>query len=118
MNVEIPLGLFFMVIIGTLIFWNMRMLKEGYSNMVQNGEGFLNGSPAMPGSATTSFAPACGVQYPACPTGMRCINGYCGIPMQPQQPRSSGLPVIPLQSGGRWGSETLDNVVGWNSSAI
>jgi hypothetical protein len=114
MNVEIPLGLFFMVIIGTLIFWNMRMLKEGYTNMVQNQEPFLNGSPAMPGG--TSFAPACGVQYPACPTGMRCINGYCGIPMQPRQPRSSGLPVIPSNSGGRWGSETLDNVVGWNSS--
>ena len=114
MNVEIPLGLFFMVIIGTLIFWNMRMLKEGYANMVQNGEGFLNGSPAMPGGS--SFAPACGVQYPACPTGMRCINGYCGIPMQPRQPRNSGLPVIPSNSGGRWGSETLDNVVGWNSS--
>ena len=112
MNVEIPLGLFFMVIIGTLIYWNMRMMKEGYTNMVQNAEPFLNGSPAMPGG--TSFAPPCGVQYPACPTGMKCINGYCAIPKQPVQPRSSGLPVVPLNSGGSWGTQTLDNVIGWN----
>ena len=112
MNVEIPLGIFFMVVIGTLIYWNMRMMKEGYKNMVQNAEPFLNGSPAIPGG--NSFAPACGVQYPACPTGMKCINGYCGLPMQPKQPRNSVLPVVPTNSGGSWGTQTLDNVIGWN----
>ncbi len=105
MKVEFALSLFFIVIIGTMIYWNMKVYKES--------EGFLNGSPALPGG--TSFAPACGVQYPACPTGMKCINGYCGLPMQPRQPRNSGLPVVPLNSGGSWGSQTLDNVVGWNS---
>ncbi len=102
MKVEIALTVFFIVIIGTLIYWNMNLYKEG----------FLNGSPAMPQG--NSFAPACGVQYPTCPTGMKCINGFCGLPMQPKQPRSSGLPVIPMQSGGSWGKETLDGVRGFD----
>ncbi len=102
MKVELALGIFFMVIIGTLMYWNFKLYKEG----------FLNGSPAMPDG--TSYAPACGVQYPACPTGMKCINGYCGLPMQPRQPRSSGLPVVPMQSGGSWGTQTLDGIRGFD----
>jgi hypothetical protein len=110
MKVEFALTVFFIVIIGTLIYWNMKLYKEGFANYVT--EGFLNGSPAMPQG--NSFAPACGVQYPTCPTGMKCINGFCGFPMQPKQPRSSGLPVVPLQSGGSWGTQTLDGVRGFD----
>ena len=104
MKVELALTVFFMVVIGTLLYWNMKLYKAS--------EGFLNGSPAMP--AGNSFAPACGVQYPTCPTGMKCINGFCGIPMQPRQPRNSGLPVVPLNSGGSWGSQTLDGIRGFD----
>lgn len=98
-TIEIPLGLFFMFVLGTLLYMNFKSMKEG----------FLNGSPATPNA---SFAPRCGVEFPACPTGMKCINGYCGIPAAPSLPRNTGLPVYPENSGGQWGSETLDKVGG------
>lgn len=86
-TIEIILGLFFVFIAGTLIYLSRR-----------NMEAFLNGS-----AAGNAFAPRCGVDFPACPTGMKCINGYCAVPAPPVMPANSGLPVWPLNSGGQWG---------------
>ncbi len=88
MRYDIPLFLFFAVVIGTLLYYNMRVYKET----------FINGS-----AAGNQFAPRCGVEFPACPTGMKCINGYCAINAPPAIRPDSGLPVYPLNSGGRWG---------------
>ncbi len=75
---EIGMILFFIVVITGLLYMNYRSM-----------EGFLNGS------AYGTFAPRCGVEFPACPNGMKCINGYCAVNAPPPFPHGSGLPVFP-----------------------
>lgn len=93
----LPVGIFLLAMSAILIYYGVNMLKEG----------FMNGS-----AAGNKFAPRCGVEFPACPTGMKCINGYCGIPEAPKLPRNTGLPVYPLQSGGDWGRASWELPVG------
>lgn len=37
----------------------------------------------------------CGVDLPSCPSGLRCINGYCKSDTAPRLPRFSDLPMMP-----------------------
>lgn len=75
---EVGMILFFVVVIAGLLYMNYRSM-----------EGFLNGS------AYGTFAPRCGVEFPACPNGMKCINGYCAVNAPPYFPKDTGLPVFP-----------------------
>jgi hypothetical protein len=74
---DCALILFFLVVIGLLAYYNMYKRQEA----------FLNGSAA---------APRCGVEFPACPPGTRCANGYCESVDPPQMPTMSDLPVLPI----------------------
>ena len=38
----------------------------------------------------------CGVDLPSCPSGLRCINGYCRSDVAPTLPTLSDLPMIPM----------------------
>ena len=37
----------------------------------------------------------CGVDLPSCPSGLRCINGYCKSDVAPRLPLFSDLPMMP-----------------------
>ena len=83
---EIVMTLFFLIVIGTLLYLNFRKM-----------EGFINGS------AAGTDAPRCGVEFPACPLGTRCVNGYCASVDPPRMPYYSDLPVLPIGPiNGRW----------------
>lgn len=75
---EMGMVLFFIVVIVALLYMNYRTM-----------EGFLNGS------AYGTNAPRCGVEFPACTNGTKCINGYCAANAPPTFPKDSGLPVFP-----------------------
>jgi hypothetical protein len=77
---EFGLILFFAVVIGLLIYYNVYKREEAFIN----------------GSATGTNGPRCGVEFPACPIGTRCVNGYCASVDQPVMPRFSDLPVLPI----------------------
>ncbi len=96
-GLRFPVGIFILVASSIVLYYGLRHFREG----------FINGS-----AAGNRFAPRCGVEFPACPTGMRCINGYCGIPEAPKLPRNTGLPVYPLESGGDWGRASWQLPVG------
>ena len=76
---ECGLVLFFLLVIGLLAYYNIYKRQEA----------FINGSAA-------SGAPRCGVEFPACPIGTRCVNGYCASVDAPIMPPMSDLPVLPL----------------------
>ncbi len=87
-GLRFPVGIFILVASSIVLYYGLRHFREG----------FINGS-----AAGNRFAPRCGVEFPACPTGMKCINGYCGIPEAPKLPRHTGLPVYPIgQSSASW----------------
>lgn len=77
---ELWMLVFFAVVIGGLV----------YLNVVKRREGFLNGSAVGTGGAR------CGVDFPACPMGTRCVNGYCAPVDPPRMPTDTGLPVLPM----------------------
>lgn len=81
MNVlDCALVLFFLVVIGLLTYYNVYKREEA----------FINGS-----AAGDAVAPRCGVEFPACPPGTRCVNGYCASVDVPRMPAMSDLPVLP-----------------------
>ncbi len=77
---SIGLFLFFTVVIGMLVYINLFLRREGFRN----------------GSAAGTNGPRCGVDAPACPMGMRCVNGYCASVDPPRMPIDTGLPVLPI----------------------
>lgn len=40
-------------------------------------------------------AKRCDVDLPSCPTGLRCMNGYCKSDIAPVLPHFSDLPLMP-----------------------
>jgi len=40
-------------------------------------------------------AQRCGVDLSSCPSGLRCINGYCKTDVAPVLPLMSDLPLMP-----------------------
>ncbi len=77
---EFWMFLFFGAVIGGL----------AYLVLVKQREGFMNGS------AVGTNGPRCGVDFPACPMGTRCVNGYCAPVDPPRLPVDTGLPVLPV----------------------
>lgn len=76
---ECGLVLFFLLVIGLLAYYNIYKRQEA----------FINGSAG-------ASASRCGVEFPACPNGTRCVNGYCASTDVPTMPPMSDLPVLPL----------------------
>jgi hypothetical protein len=72
------------------LFFTIVIIGLGYLIVVKRREGFLNGS------AVGTGGPRCGVDFPACPMGMRCVNGYCAPVDPPRMPVYSDLPVLPI----------------------
>jgi hypothetical protein len=85
-SLECAMVLFFLTVIGVLLYMNYR-----------KSEGFINGS------AAGTPALQCGVEFPACPMGTRCVNGYCASTDPPVMPPVTDLPVLPIGPiNGRW----------------
>jgi hypothetical protein len=85
-TLECGMVLFFLTVMGVLLYMNYRKT-----------DGFLNGS------AVGTAALQCGVEFPACPMGMRCVNGYCASTDPPTMPPVTDLPVLPIGPiNGRW----------------
>jgi hypothetical protein len=57
------------------------MLYKVYGSMIRM-DGFVD-------------AGRCGVDLPSCPSGLRCINGYCKSDVAPRLPLFSDLPMMP-----------------------
>ena len=62
------------------MFIAVAALAVVYLYMIPSAEGFVDKI-------------RCGVDQPACPVGLRCINGYCKSDVPTELPPISDLPV-------------------------